>query len=216
MVARPRSSPRVLVLLVVLALAAGLVWGLAGALAADQSASPAAGQTVLKIGWSPDVDSLNPFNGIQQSSCELYHISYDFLTDYGDQYLETRPGLAESWTHSDDGLTWTFKIRQGVMWSDGQPLSAHDIAFTYTWEKELGLTAFLSALDGIKTAEAPDDTTLVIACARPKADILAMWSPSLPEHVWSRFKTVEAAQTFLNSAPVVGSGPLQIVELKKG
>ena len=70
-------------------------------------------------------------------------MSYDFLTDYGDKYLETQPGLAESWTKSADGLTWTFKIRQGVKWSDGQPLTANDIAFSYTCEKRLELTAFL-------------------------------------------------------------------------
>ena len=122
MAARPRPT-RLFVLFVVLALAAGLVWGLAGALADDPSPSPAGGPVILKVGWTTDPDNLNPFVGIEQSSYELYHISYDFLTDYGDRYLETQPGLAESWTKSEDGLTWTFKIRQGVKWSDGQPLT---------------------------------------------------------------------------------------------
>ncbi len=216
MSARTRFSSRQLLVLVTVALVTGVLVGAGPAAAASPGASTGAGAVTLKIGWSPDVDSLNPFNGIQQSSYELYHISYDFLTDYGDQYLETRPGLAESWTHSADGLTWTFKIRQGVKWSDGEPLTARDIAFTYTWEKKLGLTAFLSALDGIETATAPDDTTLVITCSRPKADILAMWSPILPEHVWSRFTTADEVQKFVNKPPVVGSGPFQITEFKKG
>ena len=121
MSARSMSPPRLLVLLLFLLVAAGLVWGLTGALAADPSDSPVTAKVTLKVGWTTDPDNLNPFVGVEQSSYELFHISYDFLTNYGDQYLEKAPGLAESWTTSADGLTWTFKIRSGVMWSDGVP-----------------------------------------------------------------------------------------------
>jgi peptide/nickel transport system substrate-binding protein len=213
---RSRFSSRLVLLAIVVALAAGLVWGLTGAFASSPAPSAANDKVILKVGWSPDPDNLNPFVGIQQSSYELWHLSYDFLTNYGDQYLETQPGLAESWTRSADNLTWTFKIRQGVMWSDGQPLTARDIAFTYNWELKLQLGAFLSALDGIETATATDDTTLVVKCSRPKADMLAMWCPILPEHIWSKFKTADAAQKYLNSPPIVGSGPFQVVEWQKG
>ena len=41
------------------------------------------------------------------------------------------PGLAESWEVSDDELTWTYNIREGVKWSDGQPLTAKDAAYTF-------------------------------------------------------------------------------------
>jgi peptide/nickel transport system substrate-binding protein len=221
--ARP-SLAVTLPLWVLALLVAGLVWGLAPALGSEsptptlfgESSSPGASQAVLKVGWSPDVDNFNPFVGINQTSYELWHVAYDFLTDYGDQYLETQPGLAESWTTSDDGLTWTFKIRSGVKWSDGQPLTAADIAFTYNWEIKLQLQAFLSALDGIESASAPDDTTLVITCSRPKADILSMWCPILPEHVWSQFKTEDEAKKYLNAPPIVGSGPFVVSEWKKG
>jgi peptide/nickel transport system substrate-binding protein len=101
------------------------------------------------------------------------------------------------------------------MWSDGQPLTARDIAFTYNWEIKLQLQAFLSALDGIEKATATDDTTLVVQCSRPKADMLSMWCPILPEHIWSQFKTADAAQKYLNSPPIVGSGPFQVVEWQK-
>jgi peptide/nickel transport system substrate-binding protein len=216
MSARLISPPRFLVLLVFLLLAAGLAWGLGCAFAADPSASPGGEKVILKIGWSPDVDNLNPFVGVNQKSYELWHMTYDFLTNYGDQYLETQPGLAESWTSSPDGLTWTFKIRSGVKWSDGVPLTARDIAFTYNWEIKLELQAFLAALDGIESASAPDDTTLIVKCSRPKADILAMWCPILPEHIWSKYTTADDAKNFLNKPPIVGSGAFQIVEWKKG
>jgi len=216
MAARSRFSSRLLLLAIVLALAAGLIWGIAGAFASSSSPSPAGGNVTLKVGWTTEPDNLNPFVGYEQSSYELYHVAYDFLTDYNDQYLSTAPGLAESWTKSADGLTWTFKIRQGVKWSDGVPLTAKDIAFSYMYQKKLDLTAFLSSLDGIKTVTAPDDTTVVITCERPKADVLSMWVPIVPEHIWSKFKTYDEATKYLNSPPVVGSGPFQIVEWQKG
>ena len=210
-----RFAPRLLLLLIVAVVAAGLIWGITGALAADTSPSPAGGAVTLKVGWTTDPDNLNPFNGIEQSSYELYHIGYDFLTNYGDAFLETQPGLAESWTTSEDGLTWTFKIREGVKWSDGEPLTAADVAFTYNFQKEFELSNFLSALDGIKTVTAPDDTTVVIECDNPKADVLAMWVPIVPEHIWGEFKTYDEITGFANKPPIVGSGPFQIVEWQK-
>ena len=217
MTSRARLTRRLLLLAVVAALAVGLVWGIAGALAAESSPSASAGEPViLRVGWMTDPDSLNPFAGIEQSSYELYHISYDFLTNYGDEFLETQPGLAESWTTSDDGLTWTFKIRQGVKWSDGEPLTAGDIAFSYMFQKKYELTNFLSSLDGIKSATAPDDATLVIECEKPKADILSMWVPVVPEHIWSKFTSYEEITKYVNRPPIVGSGPFQVVEWQKG
>ena len=94
MTAGTRFSTRLFLLLLVTLLGAGLVWGLTGALAADPSASPGAGKVTLKVGWTTDPDNLNPFVGVEQSSYELFHISYDFLTNYGDQYLQTAPGLS--------------------------------------------------------------------------------------------------------------------------
>ena len=216
MTAGIRSSARLFLLLLVVVLSAGLVWGLAGTFAASPSASPGAGKVTLKVGWTTDPDNLNPFVGIEQSSYELWHINYDFLTNYGDQYLQTEPGLAESWTKSADGLTWTFKIRQGVKWSDGIPLTAKDIAFTYNFQRKFQLQAFLSALDGIEEVTAPDDATAVFRCSRPKADILAMWVPILPEHVWARFTTEAEVKSYLNKPPLIGTGPFQLVEWQKG
>ena len=206
---------RSLVVFVVLALAAGLVFA-AGASASSPSPSAAAGGTTLKVGWDTEPDNLNPFVGYEQSSYELFHVEYDFLTDYSPAHLETEPGLATSWTHSPDGLTWTFTIRSGVKWQDGVPLTAHDVAFTYTFMMKYKLQAFLASLQAIKTVTAPNDTTVVITCTRPKADILSMWVPILPEHIWGRFHSYNAAYNFANKPPIVGSGPFQIVQWVRG
>src|SRR5664279_4347288 len=132
--------------LAALALAAGLVFAAAASAA---SSSPAPGGTTLKVGWDTEPDNLNPFVGYEQSSYELFHVEYDFLTDYGSSHLETEPGLATHWTHSADGLTWTFTIRSGVKWQDGVPLTARDVAFTYTFMMKYKLQAFLASLQAI-------------------------------------------------------------------
>ena len=206
---------RGLVLCVVLALAAGLVFA-AGASASSPSPSATSASTTLHVGWDTEPDNLNPFVGYEQSSYELFHVEYDFLTDYSPAHLETEPGLATSWTHSPDGLTWTFTIRSGVKWQDGVPLTAHDVAFTYTFMMKYKLQAFLASLQAIKTVTAPNDTTVVITCTRPKADILSMWVPILPQHIWGRFHSYNAAYNFANKPPIVGSGPFQIVQWVRG
>jgi peptide/nickel transport system substrate-binding protein len=204
---------RLVPLVVAALLAAGLLFA-SGATAT--SPSPSSGQTVLKVGWDIEPDNLNPFVGIQQSSFDIYHLEYDFLTDYGPTHLETEPGLATSWTDSPDGLTWTFTIRSGVTWQDGVPLTAHDIAFTYTFMMKYKLQAFLAALADIKSVTAPNDTTVVITCTRPKADILSMWVPILPQHIWGKFHSYSQAYNFANKPPIVGSGPFQVVQWAHG
>src|SRR5262249_30102487 len=55
---------------------------------------------------------------------------YKSLTGYDNFEQKDVPGLASSWEHSDDGLTWIFHLRKGVSWSDGEPFTADDVVFT--------------------------------------------------------------------------------------
>ncbi len=56
---------------------------------------------------------------------------FDGLTETSWLTDQVEPALAESWESSDDGLTWTFNLRRGVTWHDGQPFTAHDVDFTF-------------------------------------------------------------------------------------
>ena len=56
---------------------------------------------------------------------------FEGLTETSWLTNEVEPALAESWEHSDDGLTWTFHLRKDVRWHDGQPFTAHDVDFTF-------------------------------------------------------------------------------------
>lgn len=80
------------------------------------------------ITQAPSETGLNPYLALLAADYTLYTDMYDLLVEFGPE-LEPAPGLAESWTVSDDGLTWTFTMREGVTWSDGTPFTAEDPRF---------------------------------------------------------------------------------------
>jgi peptide/nickel transport system substrate-binding protein len=190
-----------------------LALGLAGAAAAS-SPSAAPDKVTYRVGVLEYVDSLNPFIGYTGVDYTVYHLNYDFLVGFEPQKLQPRPEYAESWSSSADGLTWTFKIRSGMKWQDGEPATARDAAFTFTYILDNQLSAFTGYLTFVKTVTAPDDTTLVFVLSKPKADILQMKVPILPEHIWSKVSPKAAETAFENGPPTIGSGPYQVAENK--
>ena len=65
------------------------------------------------------------------SSSGVLGYLFEGLTETSWLTDEVEPSLAESWEHSEDGLTWTFHLRRDVKWHDGEPFTAHDVAFTF-------------------------------------------------------------------------------------
>ena len=193
----------------------GLVWGTASALSST-SPSPGAAKVVLRIGTTQDVDNLNPFMGYSTTAYEVYHLNYDLLVGYRASDGASEPELADSWSTSPDALTWTFKIHPGVKWQDGQPLTAKDVAFTYNYIIKNQLAAYTSYTTNIKKVVALDDTTAQFILSKPKSDMLRLWVPIVPEHIWSKVPGKSAGNDYQNNPPIVGSGPFQVVEAKKG
>ena len=140
----PRSRSFVFAGLLVCLVCAGALTGVTTA-RADSSPSASAAPLTLKIGYTSDADNLNPFVGYESPSYEVWALNYDKLGYNDAATLKDTPGLAESWTVSPDGKTWTFHIRQGVKWQDGQPLTAHDVAFTYNYIIDNQMTAYLAS-----------------------------------------------------------------------
>jgi peptide/nickel transport system substrate-binding protein len=199
-----------------LLLTAGLLWGMGVALAGS-SPSPAASGGTLKVqfGTTFDADNLNPFVGYSGTSYEIFHLNYDFLVGY-DTDLSPRPELATSWTTSPDGKVWTFNLRQGVKWQDGESFTSADVVFTYTYIIKNNLTAFTSYTNNIVKVEALDDFTVKMTCSKPKANMLRLWIPILPEHIWSKVPGERAGKDYINEPPIIGTGPFQTVEVKTG
>jgi peptide/nickel transport system substrate-binding protein len=171
---------------------------------------------VLTVGLLQDVDSLNPFAGIVLESFEVWGLVYDSLIGYAQEDLSPVAGLAESWQESADGRTWTYRIRSGVTWSDGTPLTARDAAYTFTRiiDGDAEQTNYGGFVASMVSAEAPDDTTLVITVDQPSPIMSNLTVPILPEHVWSEVPP-EDTTTFPNE-PLVGSGPFTLVEYRPG
>jgi len=78
-----------------------------------------------------DPKSFNPITSTETTTSEYTAIMYEGLLRRNGITLEMEPNIAERWETSADGLTWTFFIRPGVLWSDGAPLSAYDVEFTF-------------------------------------------------------------------------------------
>jgi peptide/nickel transport system substrate-binding protein len=207
---------------VVLALVAGLITG--GSLAAPAHASPTPaptpGKKVFTVGILSDVDSVNPFTGIVVEAYETWGLMYDTLIGYSAKDFSPVPNLAETWTEAPDKKSWTYKIRSGVKWTDGQPLTAGDAAYTFNriingdYEK----TNYGNYVANITKAEAPDDTTLILHVKKPTPIMTRLAVPILPEHIWKDVdeKQVKSYSNEPSGAPIVGSGPFILAERKKG
>ena len=98
---------------------------------------------------------MNPLVGQLVPSYEAWNLHYPTLTDKAAKDFETIPALAESWESSEDGRTWTYKLRDGLKWSDGKPLTSEDIAWTINTSREEEWLNHSATTANI-TATAPD------------------------------------------------------------
>jgi peptide/nickel transport system substrate-binding protein len=199
------------------------------------SASAAEGDLILRTGTDQDLQVLNPWNSVVVADFEVFTLNYDLLVNFG-QDLEPVEGFAESWSQSNDGKTWTFKIRPDMKWSDGEPATSEDARYTYqlvidaaakSETTEDGFYLGQGYLEpyltnaGITAVSAPDPATLVVETEFANTLLLQSYVPILPKHVWSKFSLEEIANAadvtpFTNEPPVVGTGPYQAVEWEPG
>jgi len=183
---------------------------------ASSSASPSPTKypkSTFVVGSATDaVDTLNPYVGFTAQDFEVYGLIYDNLMDYGQLDYSPAPRLATSWSHSADGLTWTYHIRHGVRWSDGVPLTAADVA--YTFNRDIHGSAEraddLSYIQNITKVQQTGKYTVVMTVSKPTPGMNLLIVPILPEHIWKNVSEKKVT-TFTNSNPV-GSGPFIVTK----
>lgn len=128
------------------------------------------------------------------------------------------PYLAEAWEWSEDGLTLTFHLRDGLTWSDGVPFTAEDVAWGL-WNVNREFSGPASGLLSVVTSiEAPDDKTVVFTLEHPYPPLLrglAYYNSStiIPKHI---FEDGDPRENPANLAPPVGIGPFLFKEYQKG
>jgi len=143
----------------------------------------AAAQTppnVLVVGQIAEPKSLDPHTVTAVNDFRILMNVYEGLVRYADGTLQVEPALAESWSISDDGLTYTFKLRSGVSFHDGSALDAAAVKFNFDRMLDeshpfhdtgpFPLSFFFSAIDGVA---APDADTVVFTLKEPYAPFLS-------------------------------------------
>ncbi|MDQ6803911.1 MAG: ABC transporter substrate-binding protein [Actinomycetota bacterium] len=127
------------------------------------------------------------------------------------------PWLARSVRRSPDGLTYTFRLRDGVKWQDGRPLSAEDVAFTFEYFAQQPLGPLLLAQPlGVKGARAVDRATVEVHLDIPAVTFLTAVGgalPIIPKHIWSSIDNAPQAQ---DPSVLVGSGPYRLKSYSAG
>lgn len=131
--------------------------------------------------------------------------------------LEPIPMLAESWTISPDGLTYTFNLRKGVTWHDGKPFTSADVLFSF---KEYLPAVFFrtrQVMGQVEDISAPDESTVVFRLKKPFPAFMLIFEATggtiMPRHLYegvSDFRTAPANNNF------VGTGPFKFKEWRKG
>jgi peptide/nickel transport system substrate-binding protein len=174
-------------------------------------------KVTFTVGILNDVDSLNPFTGIVAEAYEVWQTMYDTLTVDSAKDFSPTPSLASRWTTSPDGLTWTYTIRSGVKWSDGVPLTASDVAYTFNrvMKGSYEQTNYGSYVANIVSVTAPDATTVVMKTKAPSPIMTRLAVSILPEHIWSKVSESQV-KSFKNEVGAVGSGPFVLAERKTG
>ncbi len=190
----------------------GLVAGAAVATGAGASSDDEA-RITLTVGVIQDLDSPNVTAGFLVSSFELWNLQYATLTDKAAADFATTPGLAESWEASDDGLTYTYHLRDGLKWSDGEPLTAEDVAYTINTSRDqewINHSATTANLDAVVV----DDQTVTITSSVPDPKLPIMDVYIVPKHIWEPLSADDV--TTYDALDGVGSGPFTLTEWKSG
>ena len=209
--------PSALILVAALAVSACTGAGQPAASGAPSAqGQPVAGGTVtIPIGADPTLNPWSPNAFVE--SLFINRVIFEGLTKPGKD-LAPAPDLATSWTIAPDGLSWTFKLRDGVKWSDGKPFSADDVAFTFNdivLKKELGAQNAASYA-AVKSVTVVDPTTVRFDLSRKfaaLASFLAYNSGIVPKHVLSAdpLKT-----TSFNKGTPVSTGPFKVEKYTSG
>jgi peptide/nickel transport system substrate-binding protein len=176
-------------------------------------ASSGAAPITLTVGLMQDIDSLNPTAGYLVSAYETWNMQYATLTDKAADDFATEPALAESWTASDDGLTYTYTLREGLKWSDGESLTAEDVAWTINTSRDQEWINHF-ATTGNLTATAVDDRTVQIVTSVPDPKLPTMDVYILPKHIWEAQAAGDI--TTYPAEDGVGSGPFTLKSRNAG
>lgn len=170
---------------------------------------PAMGETTLVVGTRAEPKTLNPIAITASESQQIAALLFQKLLEEQDDFISFKPQLARSWAFSADSLDVTFVLRDDARWSDGSPVTASDVRFT--WQVETDTTVAwpsASIKEHIRDVEVKDAHTVVFHFDKrylyPLMD--ANDGVILPEHLLASIPRRELKTAPFGRAPV-GNGP---------
>ena len=164
----------------------------------------------LVYGITREVDSMDPTKFGGSTAMMVMFGLYETLVNIRAEDNTLQPGLAESWTISPDGKTYTFKLKRGVKFHDGTPFTSQAVKYTMDRVHDPNAKTRLvaGAYGFYEATDTPDDYTAVIRLSRP-------WAPLLDSlSLYYRIISPTAGQKYgeeLTQNPV-GSGPFMFKE----
>lgn len=172
----------------------------------------------LIVGGLSEPSVFNSLYSTSSTSGTIQDFMFNGLVEMDDD-VEPQPDLAEDWEQSEDGLTWTFNLRDDVEWHDGEPFTADDVVFTYSLpidDDYIGPRA--SYFEKFEELEKVDDYTVKIHLSAPQPNMLA--DPAgyhiLPKHILGDVPVEEVGKDEFNTKEPIGTGPFKFDEWKQG
>ena len=193
-------------------------------------ATASTGEKILSVQVGPDPETIDPaLNSAVDGGNMLLH-SFECLLAV-DENGQLVPGQAESWETSEDGLTWTFHLRDGLKWSDGSDLTAND--FVYSWKRVCDpmvaapyAETVLSMVEGYDKAiegdldalqvVAQDDNTLVVTLSNPCSYFGSLAAFATLSPVQEATVTANGDAWATSAATYISNGPFYVSEWVPG
>ncbi|MGX5830148.1 ABC transporter substrate-binding protein [Mesorhizobium sp. 43Arga] len=195
------------------------LWMLLLAIGLLLSVPPVYAEGVLRIPYVADIGTFDPDNGFETGAMSAIDNVYEGLVEYEPGSIKIVGLLAKSWEISDDGLTYTFHLVDGVKFHDGTTFNAAAVIKSFERRRDRGLILSYS-LANVKDMRAPDDSTVVLTLAHPQPSLLdslaSAWGPKvISPTALTEYDKGDFAKTWLNEH-AVGTGPFKLAEFKRG
>ncbi len=172
-------------------------------------------QVTLRVGLTQDWEVLNPTSGYTVPAYEVWNLHYATLTDKAADDFATTPGLAESWEEVEPGIEYVYTLREGLTWSDDEPITAEDVAWNINTGRDQGWDNMVSTVGNIE-ATAEDERTVRLVSSVPDPKLPTMDVYLVPQHIWEPIATDYDAATQYAADDGVGSGPFVMTEFTPG
>jgi peptide/nickel transport system substrate-binding protein len=161
----------------------------------------------LRVATTTKIDTLNPLVGQLAAEYRVWALNFDILVAFDRKTMQPDRKNSLATVHaSPDGLVYTYRLKPGLRWSDGQPLTAHDVVWTMHFIQRWSAP---NAVEAVKSWKATSDTTVVARLKHRSVEMQSLWIYILPEHVWKAANN-KNWEHFTPPLPLVGSGPYTV------